>query len=383
MLQRRGLVLLGLVAIVILLAIPSLATFYTDWLWFREVGYGSVFLRSIFAENWLFLATFAVAFGFLWLNLRIARGPRSSATTPMRGPRASVRAMPLQGIAPSGWITPAAVVVAVLIAMASTGDWLTWLSYFHRTSFGTQDPLFHRDVSFYVFTLPIYQSLRSQALLLSWLALIGCGMIYVLSGSFVFEPRYGMAFWPRMRLTANARRHLGLLGAVIFGLLAWSAWLDTFDLLLTQGASLFGAGYSDVYARLPFLHITTGVLIVGAMLSVAHGFSRRGWMLPVAVGAYLVVSMSSGLYATIVQNYIVAPNGPDREQPYILNHIGATRQAYGLNGVEERDFEGDQPLSVQDIAKNVDTLDNVRLWITSRCSRHSARFRRCGRTTSS
>jgi uncharacterized membrane protein (UPF0182 family) len=84
----------------------------------------------------------------------------------------------------------------------------------------------------------------------------------------VLEARYGVAFWPRISLAPTARRHLGLLGAAIFAILAWGAWLDIFRLVLSPSTVVFGAAYADVYARLPFQHATIVVLLVGAGLSV-------------------------------------------------------------------------------------------------------------------
>jgi uncharacterized membrane protein (UPF0182 family) len=362
MIRRRGLALLGLLAIVLLFAVPSSAVFYTDWLWFREVGYASVFLRTFSAESWVFAATFAAVFAVLYANLRFAR---SSIRLPriVLGKDQAGRPIVVEGGTLSSWSTPVALIVAGLMAWsASMQNWLDWLSFLHQVPFGTPDPLFHRDPAFYVFSLPIYQTVRDQALVVAWLALIGSGLIYVLSGSFVLEARYGVAFWPRISLAPTARRHLGLLGAAVFGILAWGAWLDIFRLVLSPSTVVFGAAYADVYARLPFQHATIAVLIVGAGLSVVYGFTRRGWVLPVAVGGYIVVLLSGGLYASIIQNFVVTPNEQDKEQPYILNNISATRRAYALDHVDERELSGDAALTPVDIARNADTIENVRLW---------------------
>src|SRR5262249_45688742 len=152
-------------------------------------------------------------------------------------------------------------------------------------------------------------------------SLIGCGVLYVLSGSFVLEPRFGVALWPKLRLMPGARRHLAILVATLFGLMAWGAWLDRFRLLLTPATVLFGAGYADLHARLPIQWITITVLVIGALVSILSGFSRRTWPIFAAAATYLAISITGGVYADIVQRFSVAPNGPEKEQPYIQNNI--------------------------------------------------------------
>ena len=230
--------------------------------------------------------------------------------------------------------------------------------------FGQRDPLFNRDVAFYVFKLPMFQIIRQQAMVTAVLTLIGCGLYYVLSGSFVIESRHGVAFWPRVRLIPAARRHLGILGAVIFSLMAWGAWLELSRTLLSSvdSAVTFGASYTDVHATFPFLWATLVVLAAGAGLSLWYGFSRHAWPLGAAVGLYFAVTMAGGLYGAVLQRLIVTPNEQDKEQPFIVHNIEATRRAYALDRVEERELSGDAELTPQDIISNAGTIENVRLW---------------------
>src|SRR6185369_3757434 len=103
-----------------------------------------------------------------------------------------------------GLVLPAALAIALILAFSAANNWLGWLSYFNAVPFGDRDPLFGRDVAFYVFKLPVLESLRGQALAIAALTLVGCGALYVLSGSFVLEPRFGVALWPRVRLIPAA-----------------------------------------------------------------------------------------------------------------------------------------------------------------------------------
>lgn len=362
--RLRGLPGLLLLTATLLFVLPSMVGYYTDWLWFRELGYEGVFLRTLNAQTAVFGGTFAAVYLFLFLNLRYARRRTADRPRVVLGTGGDGRPIALEGRQLAGLATPVSAVLAALMGLFGASRWLTWLSFFHHTAFGTTDPVFGHDVSFYVFRLPIYQLIREQALLVSLVALVGCGVYYVFSGSFVIEARPSTSAWPRIRLIASARLHLSLLTAFIFALLAWGSWLEIPATLLTpaQSSVAFGASYTDMWARIPFLWITIATLGVGAGLSVWHGFGRRGWPLPLAVALYVAVSAGGGLYAGFVQRLVVTPNEQDKERPFIQHNIEATRRAYNLNQVTERDLTGDAELTPRDVADNAATIENVRLW---------------------
>ena len=355
-----GLFFLG---IVLLFVVPSAVEFYTDWLWFREIGYEAIFLRKLNSQALVFAVAFAIVFGFLYLNLRLARR-RLNRPHIVLGTGADGRAITVEGRQLSGLALPAAAVVALAIALSSASHWLTWLSYFNHVPFGEADALFNRDASFYVFRLPIYQLIRQQALAISILALVGCGIYYVLSGSFVIEQRYGAAFWPRIRLIPAARRHLSVLGALVFALLAWGAWQDMPQTLLTEAAAPvnFGASFSDVNARLPFLWVSLAAFVLGAVLVLWSGTAVRDWPVPLAIALAIGAPIAGGIYGAFLQRVVVKPNEQERELPYMVNNIAATRRAYALDRVEERELSGEAGLDANTIVRNADTIENIRLW---------------------
>jgi len=355
----------GFLAILAILffAFPSAVRFSTDWLWFEEVGYADVFLRTINAQVITFAATFASVFTFLYVNLRIARTTINRPQIVL-GTGVDGRTIAIEGRRLAGLALPVALVLAFAIGLTGAAHWLDWLKYFNAQTFGDVDPLFGRDVSFYVFSLPIFAFVRQQALLVTVLALVGSGAYYVLSGSFVIEAKPGAGVLPQFRLIPAARRHLGVLLAVIAVLMAWGAWLRMPGLLLSPSTVLFGASYADVNARLPLLWAEVGVLILGAFASLAYGFGRRSAPLPIfgAIVLYVLVSAGGGLYANLIQRFVVTPSEQTIEQPYLTYNIEATRKAYNLHLVEESELSGDAELTANDIINNVGTIENVRLW---------------------
>ncbi len=359
--RRTWLFALVVLALGLLFVVPTATVYYTDWLWFRGLGYQGVFLRTLDAQGAVFAATFACVTVFLFANFRVAqRSLRRPQVVLATGPDG--RAITLERSQVSALTAPVTVVLGLLFGLSAASDWLGWLNFLHGVPFGQRDPLFGRDVGFYVYRLPMWESVRAEALVVTVLALLGCGLLYLLSGSFVMEARPGLAGWPRFRLVPAARRHLSLLAALLFALMAWGAWLAMAQTLLTPANVIFGASYTDVHANLPFLRVAMVALTIGAGLSIWHGFSRRSWGVPAAIGLYVVVSVAGSLYAGFVQGFVVSPNESVKEQPFIRDNIAATRAAYDLERVDERQLSGDAELTPQEIANNAGTIENVRLW---------------------
>ncbi len=250
----------------------------------------------------------------------------------------------------------AATLLAVFIGLFASNRWETWLAWRNAVEFGQADPILGRDVSFYVFTLPFLQLVRGLAQTLIILAALASAALYLLSGSLT------SGFPTRLTMTPAARRHLALLAAGFLLLLAIGAWLSRSEQLVRGSTLLYGASYADVNGRMPAALLLTVVAVIGAGLALLQAFSRRNWPIPVAVALYVVVSVGGEIYSSMLQRFVVTPNEQAREEPYIQHNIEATRRAFALDAVEEREISGDALLTRNDIANNASTLENVRLW---------------------
>ncbi|HEY6361951.1 MAG TPA: UPF0182 family protein [Vicinamibacterales bacterium] len=353
--QRPLRALLIALALLIFFAGPSLLGFYTNWLWFSEVGYQQVFTTILRAQGTLFTIVFAIAVLWLRFNLQIALGAigdirpvfmtREGIEVTLPGER-QMRTL-ASGVA---------LVLAVFIGLFASNRWETWLAWRNAVEFGQADPILGRDVSFYVFSLPFLQLVRGLGQTLVVLAAIMSGALYLLSGSLT------AGFPARMSMTPSARRHLALLGAVFLMLLAMGAWLSRSEQLVRGSTLIYGASYADVNGRMPAALALSVVSVIGAGLALLQAFSRRNWPIPAAVALYLVVSIGGEIYSTMLQRFVVTPNEQAREAPYIQHNIEATRRAFALDRVEEREISGDALLTREDIANNAPTLENVRLW---------------------
>jgi len=385
---RRHLVSsLVVLAFVLFVGGINLATIYTDWLWFGEVGQQAVLAKMLVTRLGLFVVFGGVAFALALVNLRLAErfAPSAPAGAP-RGGRPNGGAgdaflfdrdgKPQRVSVAGGGGAPGermvnllsgarrlvqallglgAAVFAVLAGLSAQGRWDAFLRFRNATPFGAKDALFGRDVGFYVFQLPFLQF--AQNWLLFVLLIVGAAV----AGLYVFQKGIDTATG-RTFVAPHVRAHLSLLAALALLVQAWGYWLDRFELTTAGGKLFTGAGYTDVHVRLPFLNLLLGVTIVAA-LAVLVNLWRREIRLPlIAVGAWGAASLLGAFIPGTVQATKVRPNEANLEAPYIERALTATRTAYGLDTIRVEDFPADPGLSAADLRQNEATLRNVRLW---------------------
>ena len=357
MARTRFVFILGIAALVALvLSAPALLGLLTDWWWFREIGFQIVFTRQLVTQVLLFLGAGCLTAGTLYVNLRIAqRGIVPHPVLVQVGPETPQLDLTRETRRVS---LPATLVVGLLAGLTATPLWSVVLQALNRTPFGALDPVFSRDVGFYVFTLPALAaglSLLSGLVLVTLLALVA---IYWLRSDIIVRPRV-------LRVERSAGIHIAALLAALFLLTAARLWLvDSAVLLYSSTGPLIGASYSDLSARLPGIRLSAVVAVLAAAVAVAGALRDR---LPrytlLAVGGYVVVALvGRGLFPMVMQKFVVAPTELTRETPYLSAHIAATREAWGLDSVEVRELGGEAGLTLVDLRANTPTLENVRLW---------------------
>jgi uncharacterized membrane protein (UPF0182 family) len=338
----------------IFFVLPSMTSFLVDWLWFGELGYQSVYLTSLTSKSLVGVVAFVVAFTWLAAHLRHALNAASAAPASFTTREGFTIVLPTRDqLRPLALL--AAGLAAALVAVFAASEWMTVLSWWHQVAFPAADPILGRNVSFYVFTLPFLDLVRGLSLALIVLAAAGAAGIYVFAGELALTP-FGL------RMAPGVRRHGALLAAILFLVLALGAWLDQPRQLLTPSGIIQGASYSDVHARIPAAFALMIAALAGCVLSVVYATGRWPMALIAAAGLYAIVLVGGGLYASALQRFAVAPNEQVRETPYIEHNIAATRQAFALDRVDDRELSGDAELSRADIERNRETIDNVRLW---------------------
>ncbi len=357
--MSRRLLLIPLIVLFVLLAIiwPGLSSTLADWWWFKEIGYQVIFTKELSARGLLFAGVFVTVTAAFYANFRLAqRGLSMVPFSVQLGP--NLPPLNLSGVL-RRLSLPIAIVFGVLFGMAGSGAWETILLAMDRTPFGSVDPVFGRDISYYIFTLPAIDGLLTMLTVLVFFTLVLLLPTYFLRGDITLEPK-------KVKMAHAASQHVGFVLALFFVLIALNLWFVDIPSLLysTNGPQMVGASYTDLHATLPAMRLSALVALLAAgavALGGARGHIMRYGIR--AVGLYALVSViGRGVYPSLVQKYFVAPTELTREAPYLKYHLAATRQAWGLDSVEVKELGDNGSLSLADLRNNGPTIDNVRLW---------------------
>jgi uncharacterized membrane protein (UPF0182 family) len=353
--NRRPLIITVAVVLAAALLLVSMSGFYADWLWFRSVNFTNVWRTILTTKIELFFV-----FGSLTSLLIIANIIIAYRRRPLYVP-ITIEADNLERY--RGQIEPIRKLVTAALAIvlfyfsgtAGTQLWSSWMLFKNSTPFGTTDPQFHLDISFFAFRLPFWQSLLEWGISTFIISLIAASIVHYLYGGIRLQVRED-------RTTVTARVQLSILLGLIVLLKGAAYWLDRYHLALKEGRLITGLGYTDVNALLPAKAILAGIAVVCSLLFFAN-IIRRSWVLPAAGVSLLVVSsvLIQSVYPGIIQQFQVKPSESSKEAPYIQKNIDATRAAYGLSGVKVTDYQATIATSAGQLSKDAATISNIRL----------------------
>ncbi|MDX1578484.1 MAG: UPF0182 family protein, partial [Gemmatimonadota bacterium] len=343
----------GLGVIVAFAALGWARELYTDWLWFRELGYEDVLVKIVTVRGILFAIglVLVLALGFF--------GLRAAASASNRPPLPEARLEPGDYRIARGFLVrvawAAVALGAVFLGLYAASEWETVLLALSAVPFGETDPIFGRDFSFYIFTLPALRLLHGWVLT----AVLGLGLVLI-GFHHVTSNLRGDPDW----LRGSARRRLAILGGVLFLLIAVGHWLARYDLLFSPTGTVFGVGYTDDHVNLPGRTLLAFVAAAAAVVLILGGLLSRGrrWF-AWPVGAWLVLWILVGMVApAAVQRLRVEPSELALERDYLASNIAATRRAFGLEDLASRDHPARGEIEREIVAENQGTIRNIRLW---------------------
>jgi uncharacterized membrane protein (UPF0182 family) len=348
-------------AIVVLLFLSSnfLAYFYTDVLWFQEVGLTSVLWKSLRTQAFVGLAAGVFVALLIWGNLVLAArlGPtyRVSAAEPQRvDPLDRYR----EAFTPYlRWLRIAvALFIGFISGIVASSQWESVLLWMNRVPFGTTDPQFGKDAGFYVFELPLYTSVLSQLSSVLILALLLAIAAHYFQGA--IRPDRKLA-----ALNSGALAHISILLGAIALVKAAQYWLGQYELAFSTRGVVVGPSYTDVHAQLPALKLLAIISVISAALFVANIWARRISLPLAAVSIWILFAfLAGGVWPWAVQRFSVQPQEFIREEPYIERNIAATREGFALDQVAAEPFPATDDLTSEEVAANPQLLQNVRLW---------------------
>ena len=356
--ERRRIGALPLTVIiltVLAVVLVSLSGFYVDYLWFKSVEYSEVWTKllttraSLFVIFGLFTSLIIVSNILIAYKRRPVYVPTSLEADNLERYRAQIE--PIKRAA----IIGIALAIFYFAGTAGSRFWELWMLYRNATPFGVTDPQFNRDISFFMFTLPFWQALVGWAISTLILATIAATAVHYIYGGIRPQVRED-------RTTVTARVQLSILLGTIVAIKAVAYWLDRFALSTSDQGIITGLTFTDVNAVLPAKSILVGIAIICSLLFFAN-IIRRSWVLPAAGLALLGLSsfLIAGVYPALIQQFQVKPSESAKEAPFIQRNIESTRAAYGLDKVEIKEYEATTRTSAGQLAKDVDSISNIRL----------------------
>ena len=356
--------------IVFLFALARISSIVVDWAWFSSIAYVGVFWTAFATKAALFVVVFVVSTLLLWANAALAL--RFTSRRPPRLPVAfdpgfaTFQASPgpwagSYGLQPSPFVwrlltVAVAVILGLLIAWGETGRWDLVLRFISQAPYGQNDPLFGKDISFFLFSLPFYVALKNFLLWILLLASLMAGSIYFLHDDISLDS-------PAWSVSPSAIAHGSALLGLYFAVKAWSYVLDRYLLLYDDNGVVVGAGYTDVHVELPVLWL---LIVLAAVAAIVAWANVRLRTIRLLIAAPLLVFGGSFLFAELIpglfERFFVKPNELQLETPYIRQNIALTREAYNLDQIAVKPFPAEQDLTFQSLKDNSGTIDNIRLW---------------------
>jgi uncharacterized membrane protein (UPF0182 family) len=357
----------GLVAFLLLWLGISI---YPDWLWFENLGFSPVFWTMLLSKFGFGSLVWLLLIVIISLNLYAAKRfyPGGGPGLGFKAADDYVAQLGLSSRALNSLLIALILILCFFVASKSADQWNLFLRYLYQQPFGSTDPIFDRDIGFYLFSLPFYNFVRSELfVLLIFAALVTMGW-YLKNGALQIEGDFSQAMGastdlPKITIAPKVKKHLIFLGGIIVLLLAWGYHLKIYGLLYSTQGPAFGASYTDVHIKIlaykALIIVSLGfavILFVGAFKFKTKliYFSGAIW-----IGAVLVFA---SVLPLTVQKLVVKPNELAKESPFIAYNIDYTRKAYGLNRIKEVNFEVNDELSAQDIKRHDVTIQNIRIW---------------------
>jgi uncharacterized membrane protein (UPF0182 family) len=362
-------VLIGF-GILVLLLLWLVLSIYPDWLWFEKLRFLSVFWTMLLSKFGFGLGVWLVFILIISLNLYAANrlSPGSAQRMAFRADGGYLAQLGLSGKSTSILFMAIILLISVVIASKGSYQWDMFLRYLYQQPFESTDPIFHKDIGFYVFSLPFYLFVQNGLLVLFVLVgLLTMGWYLKEGGLQVIgeltQAQGRPVSMPKITIALNVKKHLVFLAGIVVLLLAWGYHLKVYRLLYSTYGPAFGASYTDVHIKVLAYRV---LIILSLALAVLLFFNTRQprkkviWMgVGIWVGAILAFAT---ILPTIVQKFVVKPNELAKESTYIAYNIDYTRKAYNLNRIHEVNFPVSDTLSAEDIDRHNVTIQNIRIW---------------------
>lgn len=362
--KRKGVLGLGVIIMIlaiIFLFLNRIVNFAVNVEWFKEIGYSSVYFTKIIAVLKLMVPTFIICFLCIWfyyksIRLSVMKYRKVIEVDSKKESFYKKITIFLD------------IIVSFLISYGfSTVYWYRILQFNNSVPFNIKDPILHLDISFYVFKLPLIQSIYNVILSLVVFLTILTFIVYIilnLNDNFVSTKGFRNQFNKinfKSGITRFAGRQLAVLSALIMLSISFGFFLKSVNLVYSNRGVTFGAGYTDIHVSFFLYRIICVVSVVAAVVIFTSIIKSK--MKPIIISIVVIACLiiTNNIAGTIVQNFVVKSNQKTLEQPYIKNNIDYTRKAFNIQNIDVKSFEVKDNLTINDVKDNMDTINNIRV----------------------
>ena len=337
--------------IISILILNYIRMIYTDYLWYEQLGFQSILLKEVFTKLILIFSGGFIASSFLGINIyfanKISNGPIEYDVD------GSILNL-YKKI--TFWVYLVIILLFGLIAgLILSGSWLEILMFFNFQEFNELDPVFDRDISFYVFQLPVFHIIQGWVLTISILSLIITGAVYLINSVI-----RGVKF----EMNSSNWVQISLILAFIMFILSVGNFLSRWDIPLTEGGLVDGALYTDINIKKTGLLVLSIVGIIISCILLANIYIKNNKIVFGSIISWFVLlTILTILLPMSIQRFVVRPAEYVKEAEYISRNIEFTKKAFGLNNIENIFLPiDDNTISQQTVAENSETINNIRLW---------------------
>lgn len=368
--MKRGVIVLkkkiGLVTVIfsvllIIIFLDRIVDFCINVQWFMEVGYLQIYFTKITATLKLMVPIFIIFYGCIWLYYKSIRKSilKLNKVIEVNAKKRKTERIISTAINAS---------ISFLLSYSFAANyWYRILQFTNSTNFNVKDPVFYHDISFYIFRLPLLQSLYSMAMGLLVVLILTTFVIYFLMNvkdrisSMDIRNAFSNMKVIQSGLTAFAGKQLAVTSALILLLLSAGYLIKAYYLLYNPGGVVYGAGYTDVNVTLLFYRIIAAVSLIAAIVVFISILTSKVKPIIISVAAIALIMVLGGVSSTLVQTLIVKSNQISFEEDYIKNNIDYTRKAFSIDDIAEQQYRVNDTLTKEDINNNRETIDNIKV----------------------
>ncbi|WP_283698587.1 UPF0182 family protein [Clostridium perfringens] len=344
-----------LISILLLVVVFFVSTnFIINFQWFKEVGYLNVFFTKLIAISKLFVPIFILYFCVIAIYLFTLR----------KSIRSLVGDTKFKSV--KKYFLLSNLVISILGAGATaTTQWYKILQFTNAVPFGKVDPIFNKDISFYVFKLPLVQSLFSTAISLIIILVLITVIIYLALG---FKDKIYQNKDNVININSKtygirkfAGKQLAVLASVLSLLIGCSYLLKSYNLVYSTRGVSYGAGYTDVKITMIFYKVIAIACVISSIVVFISILKLKFRPIIISIASIAVLIVLEPVVAVFTQQFVVKPNEMELEKPYISYSIDATKKAFNIDEIEVKEMEPNENITSEKLEDNKDIIENLKV----------------------